>query len=87
VYVIFNGEVAEVFTWRIALVPLSNHMVIFAKPVASVEVTFAVKVELIPEALFGVGDTKSNAGAVASIVNILRVVFTFPAESVLVMLT
>jgi hypothetical protein len=33
-------------------------------------------------ALLGVGDTKSNVGAVVSTVKVLRVVFTLPAVSV-----
>jgi hypothetical protein len=79
----FIGEVAEVLTWTIEPVSLSNHRVIFAKPFVSEDVTFAVKLALIVEALLGVGDTKSRVGDVVSTVNVLRVVFTFPEISVL----
>jgi hypothetical protein len=83
----FNGEVAEVFTWTIEPVSFNNHKVIFAKPVASVDVMFIVKLPEMFEALAGVGETKSNAGAVASTVNVLRDVLTFPRVSVAVTFT
>jgi hypothetical protein len=83
----FSGEVAEVLTWTIEPVSLSNHKVIFANPVASVDVMFIVKLPEMFEALDGVGETKSRVGAVASTVNVLRVVLTFPRVSVAVTFT
>jgi hypothetical protein len=80
--VIFIGEVADTFTWRIKPVSFSNQIVIFPSPDESAEVAFMVKFSMTVVALLGVGDMKSNVGAVVSTVNVLRVVFTLPAVSV-----
>jgi hypothetical protein len=71
-----------VFTWITEPVSLMSQIIILLIPFASAPVILIVMLFSIIDPLAGVGNTRSNVGAVESTVNIRREVFTLPAVSV-----